>query len=210
MFKVADPEKFFTMCGALVAIILAVGSVTSILLYPEWSIKLNSFSDLGDYLSPSKWVFNLACMIAGIFLSIFSFGYIRFGQKISRIGGYAFFFVGIALFLVGFISKDFDHAFDVDLHMTFSEIFAFSFLVGASIVCVQNIIDREWKYFAPVAVCGVIVVITWLLYLNGEVVKYGEAQLVCFFMGFVWFACQTLRNKKYGFGAKSLNSGDGA
>ena len=48
MFDEMGPSRLYTIAGFLVAIVLGAGSILSIILYPEWDIKLNSFSDLGD------------------------------------------------------------------------------------------------------------------------------------------------------------------
>lgn len=198
MFDEMGPSRLYTIAGFLVAIVLGAGSILSIILYPEWDIKLNSFSDLGDYMSPSKWIFNGACMLAGILLAIFAMGYVKYGKKISKIGGYAFILTGILMFLVGAISKEASY----DGHLYISMIFAFVFFFSAAIICIQNVIDREWKYLLPTVVAGAVIAVTWVLYLNGEIVKYGEAQLICFIGALVWFLSETVRNAKLGFGTE--------
>ncbi len=152
-------------------------------------------------MSPSKWIFNGACMLAGILLAIFAMGYVKYGKKISKIGGYAFILTGILMFLVGAVSKEASY----DGHLYISMIFAFVFFFSAAIICIQNVIDREWKYLLPTVVAGAVIAATWILYLNGEIVKYGEAQLICFIGALVWFLSETVRNAKLGFGTEMEN-----
>ena len=201
MFEEMGPTRLYTISGFLAAIVLTVGSILSIVLYPEWNMAEYSFSDLGDSISPSKWIFNGACMLAGIFIGIFAMGYIRYGKKVSRIGGYAFIATAVMMFLVGLISKEVSS----DGHLYISMIFAFVFFIAAAIICIQNVIDREWVYLLPTVIAGVVILITWILYLNGEIVKYGQAQFICFIGGFVWFLSETVRNAKLGFGIELDN-----
>ncbi|MBQ7621073.1 MAG: DUF998 domain-containing protein [Candidatus Methanomethylophilaceae archaeon] len=200
MFEEMGPSKPYIISGFLVATVLGAGYILSIVLYPEWDINLNSFSDLGDSMSPSMWIFNGACMLAGILLGIFSMGYVKFGKKYSKIGGYAFIITAILMFLVGLISKAVS-----DTHLYFSMAFAFSFFISAAIICIQNVVDREWKYLIPTVIAGFVIMVTWILYLNDEIVKYGVAQLICFVGAFVWFLSEAVRNAKLGFGTEREN-----
>ena len=200
MFEEMGPSRPYTIAGFLVALVLGAGTILSVILYPEWDITVNSFSDLGDSMSPSKWIFNGACMLAGILLGIFAMGYVKYGKKYSKIGGYAFIITAILMFLVGLVSKEVS-----DTHLYFSMAFAFSFFISAAIICIQNVIDREWKYLLPTVIAGAVIAVTWILYLNGEIVKYGQAQLICFIGAFVWFLSETVRNAKLGFGTEFEN-----
>ena len=195
MFCSSDPVRTTVISGSLVAVTLAIGSVLSILLYPEWDITMNSFSDLGDSMSPSKWIFNGACMLAGVFLCIFSLGYIKFGKGLTKIGGYMFFITGILLFLVGAVSKEVHY----DGHLYISMIFAFSFFISASIICLKKLLEGNWKYLIPAILAALFMATAWILYLNGEIVKYGQAQLICFFAAFVWFLPEVIKIRKSGF-----------
>lgn len=204
MFKDIEPAKLYTISGFLVAIVLGGGSLLSILLYPEWSIDSNSFSDLGDSMSPSKVLFNTICIIAGIFLIIFAIGYLRYGRKFSRIGGLIMVVDGIVLVLVGAISKEVSF----DLHLLVSMLFASIFLAGAAFICIQDVLEGHWKYIVPVAIAGLVVGVIWVLYLmlGEDTIKYGVAQIVSFGAAFVWFVCETVKNSKEGFASLGVKA----
>ena len=197
MFKDIEPAKLYTISGFLVAIILGGGSLLSILLYPEWSIGSNSFSDLGSAESPSKFLFNTICIISGVFLFIFAIGYIRYGRKFSKVGGLIMAVAGIVLILVGAISKEVSF----DLHLLVSMLFASIFLAGAAFICIQDVLEGHWKYIVPVAIAGLVVGVVWILYLmlGEDTIPYGIAQIVSFGAAFVWFVCETVKNYKEGF-----------
>ena len=201
MLKDLGPATLFAISGFLVAIILGGGSLLSILLYPEWSIGTNSFSDLGSAESPSKVLFNTICIISGVFLFIFSIGYIRYGRKLAKLGGAVLLVDSIVLVLVGAISKEVSF----DLHLLVSMLFASIFLIGAAIICIQDVLDGNWKYVVPTALAGLCVGIVWMLYLSlGEDnIPYGVAQIVSFGAAFVWFLSATVKNLKVGIGTEN-------
>lgn len=201
MLKDLRPATLFAISGFLVAIILGGGSLLSILLYPEWSIGTNSFSDLGSAESPSKVLFNTICIISGVFLFIFSIGYIRYGRKLAKLGGAVLLVDSIVLVLVGAISKEVSF----DLHLLVSMLFASIFLIGAAIICIQDVLDGNWKYVVPTALAGLCVGIVWMLYLSlGEDnIPYGVAQIVSFGAAFVWFLSATVKNLKVGIGTEN-------
>jgi len=204
MISDMDRNRLFTASGFLVALILGGGSIISILLYPEWSITSNSFSDLGDSMSPSKVLFNTACVIAGIFQIIFAVGYVLYGRKMSRIGGAIMAADGVILILVGVISKEVSF----DMHLTVSMLFAAVFLAGAAFICIQDVLEGHWRYILPVALAGLAVGIVWILYLMlGEAnIPYGIAQIASFGAAFVWFICETLKNSREGFASTGIKA----
>ena len=198
MFKDMKPATLYAISGFLMAVVLGGGSLISILMYPEWNIGTNSFSDLGSAESPSKVFFNTICIISGVFLFIFSIGYLRYGRKLARIGGLILLVDSVVLVLVGAISKEVSF----DLHLLVSMLFASLFLAGAAFVCVQDVIDGYWRYIVPTAIAGLCVGIIWALYLMlGEAtIPYGVAQIVSFGAAFVWFLSATYKNLKIGIG----------
>ncbi len=201
MFKDMKPATLFAISGFLMAITLGGGSLISILLYPDWSITTNSFSDLGSAESPSKVFFNTICIISGIFLFIFSVGYLKYGRKLAIIGGLVLLVDSVVLVLVGAISKEVSF----DLHLLVSMLFASLFLVGAAFICVEDVLEGNWKYVLPVAIAGLFVLIVWGLYLSlgEENVPYGVAQIISFGAAFTWFICATYKNLKVGIGKEN-------
>lgn len=184
----------YTLSGIMVILVLAIGSIICILLNPSWDIMVNSFSDLGDTDSPSRYLFDAVCVIAGIFISIFSIGFLRYGKKLTKVGGGVMILAGFMMVLVGIVSKEFSF----DGHLLVSKIFAFTFAVGAALTCLQDAIDRNWKDLLPAVIGGLMVAGIWIAYLllGEENVRYGLAQTVSFAGAFLWFVYANMRARK--------------
>ncbi|HII41183.1 MAG TPA: DUF998 domain-containing protein [Thermoplasmata archaeon] len=96
---------------------------------PGYTITGNRLSDLGNPSRPADWVFNSACILAGLFFLPFASG-LGAGMRewMRRVGSYLLSLAAIFLVLLGIFHEESPY----NLHFIFSALFFILFMMAIS------------------------------------------------------------------------------
>ncbi|MDH4123181.1 MAG: DUF998 domain-containing protein [Thermoplasmata archaeon] len=170
--SVSNYIKIGAVSGIFASISFSILWVFAVIVNGNWTLGEDTLSELGGNV-PSRWIFNIAVILAGIGSIRFSFGLARFmaPSLYGRIGGYIMAVAGVGLISVGFFPID-----TGDPH-TIATIFFFGSAGISALVLVFPFIKKSGVLSVPTIVLLAAIIIS-LISIGLTPIPFAEAVAV--------------------------------
>lgn len=143
--------------GLLIAIEFSGLWTAAVIVNGDWQLGRDTLSELGGNV-PSRWVFNIAVLIAGFAGIRFSFGLAKLlaGQRLGRVGSYVFAVASLGLISVGVFPID-----TGEPH-TVASIFFFSVAAIAAMILLYPISREFGTKSAPFLTTAAVIAVSFI------------------------------------------------
>lgn len=149
-------KKTGGLAGIVSGVLFALLWLAAAVVNPEWRFGTDTLSELGGDDAPSRWLFNLGCMVSGVLGIIFSLG--LYGKllhlRAGRLGGALMAVASAGLIFVGIFSIDTGTAHSA------ATVFFFSTVATAAIVILYSLITAGGSCRGAAALTGVVIAIS--------------------------------------------------
>ena len=179
----------YAWAGIIAAVVMVLSVILCVILDSNWTYD-GRHSSMCDFGISDFWYVSVlfigACIVSGTLILISGFGWYLFDEsKYVRYGGLVVMLAGIALICVGIFDKTYS------FHQSVTIIFAAIFIIGITLVSVQDIIDREWPLLIGLAVVGLYGLFTCFFYIP-PFTTYTVVQVVMMGYVFFWFVMKSV------------------
>ncbi|MEM4262523.1 MAG: DUF998 domain-containing protein, partial [Thermoplasmata archaeon] len=166
--------------GLLIAVEFSILWTAAVIVNGDWQLGRDTLSELGGNV-PSRWVFNIAVLIAGFAGIRFSFGLARLlaDRKLGRTGSYVFAVASLGLISVGVFPID------TGTPHTVASIFFFTVAALAAIILLYPLSKQFGIKSAPFITTAAVIVVSFLA-LATTPIPFAEAVTVAGLL--VWAA----------------------
>lgn len=183
--SVRRSDRLTPYLGLLIAMEFSILWTLAVIVNGNWQLGRDTLSELGGNV-PSRWVFNIAVLVAGFSGIRFSFGLARLlaNQKLGRIGSYVFAVASLGLISVGVFPID------TGTPHTVASIFFFSMAAIAAIILLHPLAKRYGTVSGPLITTAVVIVVSFLA-LATTPIPFAEAVTVAGLL--VWVAVLSIQ-----------------
>lgn len=178
-------DRLTAYLGLLIAVEFSILWTLAVIVNGNWQLGRDTLSELGGNV-PSRWVFNIAVLVAGFAGIRFSFGLARLlaNQRLGRIGSYVFAVASLGLISVGVFPID------TGTPHTVASIFFFSVAAIAAIILMHPLAKRYGIASGPLITTAVVIIISFLA-LATTPIPFAEAVTVAGLL--VWVAVLSIQ-----------------
>jgi len=183
--RLRKSNRLTAYLGLLIAVEFSILWTAAVIVNGDWQLGRDTLSELGGNV-PSRWVFNIAVLIAGFAGIRFSFGLAKLlsGQRLGRTGSYVFAVASLGLISVGVFPID------TGTPHTVASIFFFTVAAIAAIILLYPLSKQFGVGSAPFITTAAVVVVSFLA-LATTPVPFAEAVTVAGLL--VWVAVLSLQ-----------------
>jgi len=183
--KLRRSNRLTAYLGILIAIEFSVLWITAVIVNGNWQLGVNTLSELGGDV-PSRWVFNIAVLIAGFAGIRFSFGLAKLlaAQRLGRTGSYVFAVASLGLISVGVFPID------TGTPHTVASIFFFTVAAIAAIILLYPFYKQFGVRSAPFITTAAVILVSFVSLVTTPL-PFAEAVTVAGLL--VWVAVLSLQ-----------------
>lgn len=157
-------QRPYILAAPIAFAVAFIGLMVAAAVEPSWNYYGSyDLSDLGteNRRFITNLLFNGACCIAGILISVFGFGKYHFEKDWNEKAGVFFFISGVGLFFVGIFSADYDYQ-----HNFSAGVFATGLASGVVLSTLQDIKDGNRFILYSGIVILAFLIIEWPFFNN--------------------------------------------